>query len=443
MSKRKPRLAKRWGIASVCALLAVGAFAAIAVADNVQVTNDVSGTITAQSGGTATASYTIAANNGDGQNGCNASDGTPLTVTVVAPAGSGVTASPASLTFTDCTSTKSVTLSGPPGEYAMAATASDSCSGSGCGTYNVNPARFTLIIPQSGGSQPAADTTPPTINCTPPDNTVWYAADVQVPCTASDASGLQVPGLSSFTLSTNVGPGSETSSASTGSQQVCDTQSNCATAGPYTFMVDRKGPSLAPSVTPNPAVLNGTATASANATDLGSGVFSQSCDPVDTTTIGLSKTVGCTAADNVGNESSANASYSVVYGVFTGFLAPIDNPETGKVNGVKAGSAVPVKFQLADANGASVYDTVGLDILATDLPSGSPSQREIRCDTSEPVSNDTQTVAAGSSSLAYDAASQTYTYVWKTNKTWGGTCRRLTVSLNDGTSHYVDFKVMK
>jgi hypothetical protein len=40
---------------------------------------------------------------------------------------------------------------------------------------------------------------------------------------------------------------------------------------------------------------------------------------------------------------------------------------------------------------------------------------------------------AGSSGLQYDAASDTYTWVWKTDKSWAGTCRTLTVALNDNT----------
>lgn len=143
------------------------------------------------------------------------------------------------------------------------------------------------------------------------------------------------------------------------------------------------------------------------------------------------------AEDALGNKSDLTHNYSVVYGAFTGFFAPIDMPSTGKINAVKAGSSVPVKFQLADANGASAYDTVGLNILAT----GSPSSKKIDCDTSADVSNDTPTTSAGASSLSYDNG--TYSYVWKTDKLWAGQCRALIVSLNDGTSHTVNFKVMK
>ena len=44
------------------------------------------------------------------------------------------------------------------------------------------------------------------------------------------------------------------------------------------------------------------------------------------------------------------------------------------------------------------------------------------------------------SGLQYDAPTQTYTYVWKTQKAWRGTCRSFTLRLDDGTQRTVDFK---
>jgi hypothetical protein len=50
------------------------------------------------------------------------------------------------------------------------------------------------------------------------------------------------------------------------------------------------------------------------------------------------------------------------------------------------------------------------------------------------------TVTAGGSSLSYDPLTDTYTYVWKTNKGWANTCRQLVIVLNDGTTHTADFQ---
>ena len=46
-----------------------------------------------------------------------------------------------------------------------------------------------------------------------------------------------------------------------------------------------------------------------------------------------------------------------------------------------------------------------------------------------------QTVTAGGSSLSYDAASDRYTYVWKTDKAWAGQCRQLVLKFPAGSVH--------
>ncbi len=115
--------------------------------------------------------------------------------------------------------------------------------------------------------------------------------------------------------------------------------------------------------------------------------------------------------------------------LFNGFFQPVDNLPT--LNLVKAGRAVPVKFSL---NGNK-----GLNIFAA----GFPQLTKIACDSSEPQDAIEQTVTAGSSSLSYDLATDTYTYVWKTDKGWAGTCHQLVVKLIDGTFHYANFKFTK
>jgi hypothetical protein len=52
-------------------------------------------------------------------------------------------------------------------------------------------------------------------------------------------------------------------------------------------------------------------------------------------------------------------------------------------------------------------------------------------------------VTASASSLSCDAATEQYSYVWKTDKAWGGTCRQLIVLLADGTDHVANFTFAK
>lgn len=116
--------------------------------------------------------------------------------------------------------------------------------------------------------------------------------------------------------------------------------------------------------------------------------------------------------------------------VFSGFFAPLSN--TG-LNIVKAGSAVPVKFSL------------GGDWTLSIIASGYPTSQQISCNTLAGASEITETVTAGNSSLSYDPVTQIYTYVWKTDKAWTNTCRRLAVRFSDngGTTKTADFGFTK
>jgi hypothetical protein len=78
----------------------------------------------------------------------------------------------------------------------------------------------------------------------------------------------------------------------------------------FLVKLDRTPPRLAPTVTPKSFPVGGTAVVSANATDSGSGVASQSCGALVTTKAG-SYTVTCKATDYAGNSATASTSYTV------------------------------------------------------------------------------------------------------------------------------------
>jgi predicted extracellular nuclease len=112
---------------------------------------------------------------------------------------------------------------------------------------------------------------------------------------------------------------------------------------------------------------------------------------------------------------------------FSGFFQPVDNAPTFNV--VKGGSAVPVKFSLGGNQ--------GLDIFL----SGYPLSKQISCASSSPLDDIEQTLTAGGSSLSYDPTTDQYSYIWKTEKSWTGTCRQLSVILKDGSIHTANFKI--
>ena len=149
--------------------------------------------------------------------------------------------------------------------------------------------------------------------------------------------------------------------------------------------------------------------------------------PTDTASVG-NKSFTVTATDTAGNTASRTHYYIVVYN-FSGFLQPVDNLPTFNV--VRAGLGVPVRFSLAGNRGLNIF------------AAGYPVEQQIACDSGAPQDAIEETLIVGASNLSYDAASDTYTYVWKTNKVWANTCRQLNIRLNDGTDHTANFKFIK
>jgi hypothetical protein len=195
---------------------------------------------------------------------------------------------------------------------------------------------------------------------------------------------------------------------------------------------DTTPPTLNPIVSPNPIYLNGTATATANATDSGSGIATQSCGPVVTNTVGP-HTVTCTATDNAGNTATATVSYNVIYR-FDGFLQPIN--DTGHtqscgspctVSIFKGGSTVPVKFQLKDANG-NIVQAVSLPIWIAPQKGNATSSPVDESIYSDP--------ATSGSNYLWDGSSR-YTYNWSTKNFAAGYYWRIGVRLDDGQIYYV------
>jgi hypothetical protein len=116
---------------------------------------------------------------------------------------------------------------------------------------------------------------------------------------------------------------------------------------------------------------------------------------------------------------------TLVYGppyVFGGFLSPVDS---NAVNGVNAGSSVPLTFSLGG--------NFGISILASNSPAFQPTNCSFTQTTAQ------ATVTAGNS-LSYDSTTNQYTYVWKTDKSWAGTCGEFVLALNDGSTHTANFQ---
>jgi hypothetical protein len=210
-----------------------------------------------------------------------------------------------------------------------------------------------------------------------------------------------------------------------GTTFTCQANSDGGTASQsVTIKRDATVPTLAPSVTPNPVLLGGTANASANAADTLSGIASASCAAPNTASVG-SKSVSCTATDLAGNTANAAANYQVFYN-FAGFFQPIANLPV--VNEVNSGQSIPIKFSLSGYQGMAIFAP------------GYPASGVVACSASEPGNTIEEISTPGSSGLSYSAGSDQYNYVWKTDKAWKNTCRILVVRFIDGSQYLAKFR---
>ena len=134
------------------------------------------------------------------------------------------------------------------------------------------------------------------------------------------------------------------------------------------------------------------------------------------------RTIKVQVTDPGGLTATDTATVNVIWR-FSGFFAPVSN--LPMLNGVNAGSAVPVKFSLAGNQGLAV------------LAAGSPTSTPVNCTTMAPTGAAQAILTNGG--LTYRSDIDTYSLTWKTTKSWTG-CRLLTVTLVDGTVHNAAFR---
>lgn len=141
-----------------------------------------------------------------------------------------------------------------------------------------------------------------------------------------------------------------------------------------------------------------------------------------TTSVDLDARVVC------GETTSLSPFVVAIFGphaAFSGFKPPVEAQPT--VNRMRAGSAVPVRFGLGGDFGLAIFAP------------GYPASQPIQCESGAPSDAIEVTVTAGESSLSYDASTDTYQFVWKTDRRWTG-CRELILRLTDGSEQRATFR---
>jgi hypothetical protein len=255
-------------------------------------------------------------------------------------------------------------------------------------------------------------------------NNGWYVGPVTVRFTCSDAlSGVAT--CPDNAILTDNGANAATGTAT-------DKAGNSATATVSGINIDKELPTITDvNVAGGFYTLGAVPVAACTASDSFSGLAGTCTVSV---TGGTANGVGtfaytATATDKAGNKVTSTGSYKVIYR-FNGFLQPINDTahQTGtSISVFKAGSTVPVKFQLRKADGTLVQASTAPSWLA---PVRGSSM-------SMPVDENAYAASGDSgSTYRYDASAAQYIYNWKTGT--GGNYWRIGVTLDDGQTYYTN-----
>ena len=277
------------------------------------------------------------------------------------------------------------------------------------------------------GTSGPPDETPPeityTLNPATPDGANdWYRSNVSLTWTVTEPESpdsLNKTGCADQHITTDQPTASYSCAATSdgGSANVVE----------VTIKRDATAPTINPTVAPNPVTLNGTATATQNAQDNLSGIGSQSCNAVDTSSVGL-KSVSCSGTDVAGNSTTASANYRVAYD-FIGFSSPVNNNNV--LNSAKAGQTIPLKWRLLDAAGNPV----------TNLSSATVKVQSLACGSGTSV-DPVEEYATGSSGLQ-NLGDGYYQFNWKTPTSYAKSCKTMQLDLGEGAPRTALFQFTK
>lgn len=280
--------------------------------------------------------------------------------------------------------------------------------------------------------QVLVDTTVPTITgaaSTPPNVNGWYRGPITVHFTCADQSGLS--GIASCPADVTLnGDGANQSVSGTAIDNAGNQTSTTVTG----LNLDHTAPSITFQGVTNGATytLGAAPTPSCTASDALSGV-AQPC--IGALTGGNANGVGqftyrATVTDRAGNITTSTVNFRIAYR-FDGFLQPINDTahQIGTSTSIfKAGSTVPVKFQLRRADGTVVQAVTAPQWLT-------PSKGAA---TSAAVDEALYSVAStGGETYRPDGTAQ-YIYNWGTDKSAAGFYWRIGVRLDDGSTYYVN-----
>lgn len=391
---KAPQRRRLFGRRSTCVVATLATVAGLvatapsAFADTVTNNVTVGGNDTTTVGATTSVSYVLNATHDSGEPGnsakCNASTSSPVAVTVkvTVPTGTTATVSPLSLSFTDCSTAKSVALgASKAGDYAVSLTTS-------AANVDVSGAAFTLRV------KAPADTAGPVLSL-PSDQTAEAASksgtDASYTVTAFDAGDNKATAVTCT-------PGSGTTFAIGTTTVNCsssDSKGNTSTGSFNVTVQDTLGPKLSLSDTTAEATSASGATVSfaATALDAVDGATAVTCTPASGSQFALGNTtVSCSSTDSRANKTTGSLKVTV-----QDKTAPsLTLPTTTVVGEATSGSGAQVTYS------ATASDLVDGSVAVTcDKPSGSTfalGDTVVNCSATDKAGNPasgTFTVAVG------------------------------------------------
>jgi concanavalin A-like lectin/glucanase superfamily protein len=240
------------------------------------------------------------------------------------------------------------------------------------------------------------------------------AGDPSLP-DGSPGSGVNPPTIPASTTYSTAGTFTATGT-------VRDRAGNTSVASSRTVRVDTSRPAAAIACPAADVIQDSSATAAWTASDTGSGLTGAASGTVALATgaVGTFTVSAPTVTDKVGHvATAASCSYRVIYD-WDGFLDPVSNDD---VNTIDGGDVAPILFRL---NGDR-----GLGVLA-----GTPTTAPGNCSGKK----DAVQWSLPSTWTGLRYFSGTYVWAFPTQASWRNTCRELTVTLDDGTTHTALFR---
>jgi hypothetical protein len=333
--------------------------------------------------------------------------------------------------------TPTITASLPEGGPLGAGTASIEYTSSGTsapgpqGTTTLTRSATVAVTWNAVDCAPSDDTAPEisyVLSPSQPDgDDGWYKSDVTLEWTVTEEespSSLEKTGCVDQSITEDQ---FETSYS-------CSATSDGGSAGPVEVKIKRDA--TAPTITwgaGSPAdgasyyFGDAIPTADCTADDATSGVNADGCEVTGGGTAVGSHTLTAKATDHAGNETIETRTYTVLAWTLDGFYRPVD---MGKVNTVKAGSTVPLKFNVFKG-----------DERLTSGIGASFSAKKMNCESGAVEDMIEEIATTGKTELRYDADGQQWVQNWATPKSGGGSCYLVKMTTADGTSITADFKL--